>query len=505
VDTFFHLYAFVIRTAKIILFTKLAPSMRTLFSLSIFFVLILTSCEKKSGSSNSSFLGFSQDTVLFDTVFTARGTATKIFKVFNTSKEKLTIKRIALRNANTFFRFNIDGYSGVQVENIDILPNDSAFVFMDANIDPNGSGSPLVIEDALVFDFESGTKELPIVAYGQDAVYITPNVFPSNIPAYSLLDSVTTWTNEKPYVVFGYAVVDSMYSLTIDAGAKVYFHSGAGLWIYRDGDFNVNGTVDNPVTFQSDRLESFYTNVPGQWDRIWINEGANDVSIKHANIKNAVIGIQIETLPFSYNITAPVSDRTVTINNTVIKNCSSSGLFLRNSKLDINNVELSNCGQYTIAITGGGAYELNHVTSANYWNESVRKTPSFFATNAYQDGNGNVQVRNISTLGITNSVFVGNNDVEFDFETIDPGINNLDINFSSIYTDNANKYSGGSQLSFNQTPNFVSRVNGNYRLGQNSPFINKGTGSAINKDLLNRSRDGQPDLGAYEFDISDQD
>tara|TARA_R110001592_G_scaffold359340_3_gene665711 strand:+ start:71964 stop:73481 length:1518 start_codon:yes stop_codon:yes gene_type:complete len=505
VDTFFHLYAFVIRTAKIILFTKLAPSMRTLFSLSIFFVLILTSCEKKSGSSNASFLGFSQDTVLFDTVFTARGTATKIFKIFNNSKESMAIKRIALRNANTFFRFNIDGYSGVQVENIEILPNDSAFVFMDANIDPNGSSSPLVIEDALVFDFETGTKELPIVAYGQDAVYITPNVFPSNIPAYSLLDSVTVWTNEKPYVVFGYAVVDSMYSLTIEAGAKIYFHSGGGLWIYRDGDLTAKGTVDNPILFQSDRLESFYANSPGQWDRIWINEGANDVVIEHTIIKNSVIGLQIETLPFSYNITAPVSARKVTVNNTIIKNCSSSGLFLRNSKIALNNVEISNCGQHTVAITGGGEYTLNHVTSANYWTAAVRKTPSFFASNAYKDGNGNIQVRNLNTLNITNSVFVGNNDVELDFETIEPGVNNLSLNYSSIYTDDANKYSGGSQLSFNLTPNFVSRFNSNYRLGTDSPFINKGTGSIVNKDLLNRPRDAQPDLGAYEYDLSDQD
>ena len=479
--------------------------MRTLFSLSIFFVLILSSCEKKSGSSNSSFLGFSKDTVMFDTVFTERGTATKIFKIFNSSKESLTIKRIALRNANTFFRFNIDGYSGTQVENIEILPEDSAFVFMDANIDPNGSNSPLVIEDALVFDFENGSKELPVIAYGQDAIYIEPNVFPANIPAYSLLDSVTVWTNEKPYVIFGYAVVDSMYSLTIEAGAKIYFHSGAGLWIYRDGDLTAKGTAENPILFQSDRLESFYTDIPGQWDRIWINEGANDVSIEHAIIKNSVIGLQIETLPFSYNITAPVSSRMVNISNTIIKNCSSSGLFLRNSKLNINNVELSNCGQYTVAITGGGSYQLNHVTSANYWTESVRKTPSFFATNAYQDGNGDVQIRNISTLSITNSVFVGNNDVELDFETIEPGINNFDINFSSLYTDNANKYTAGSQLSFNQTPNFVSRFNKNYRLGPDSPFINKGTGSTVNSDLLGRSRDGQPDLGAYEFDISDQD
>lgn len=479
--------------------------MRTLFSLSVIFVLFLSSCEKKNSSSNANFLGFSQDSVLFDTVFTARGTATKIFKIFNTSNENLKINRIALRNPDTFFRFNVDGYSGTLVENIEILPKDSAFIFMDANIDPNGGNSPLVIEDALVFDFENGQKELPIVAFGQDAVYITPNLFIQGLPPLSLLDSISTWTAEKPYVVFGYAVVDSLYSLTIEPGARVYFHAGAGLWIYRDGDFSAKGTPENPIRFESDRLEAFYKDVPGQWDRIWINEGSTDIDIENVIIKNAVFGIQAENLPFTYNLFAPVSPRNLNISNTIIKNCSGSGMLLRNFRTNLSNVELSNCGQYTVAITGGGFYNFNHVTSANYWTQAIRKTPSFFATNAYDDGNGNLQVRNIDELNISNSVFVGNNDVEFDFETIDPGTNNININFSALDTDNANKYAAGSQLIFNQSPQFISRFNANYRLGEDSPFINKGTSSSVTLDLLQRPRDSQPDLGAYEFDASDLD
>ena len=34
------------------------------------------------------------------------------------------------------------------------------------------------------------------------------------------------------------------------------------------GTLKVNGTLNNEVTFQGDRLDSWYENIPGQWDRI---------------------------------------------------------------------------------------------------------------------------------------------------------------------------------------------------------------------------------------------
>ena len=50
----------------------------------------------------------------------------------------------------------------------------------------------------------------------------------------------------------------------------------AGLWIFRYGALQVNGTKGNEVTFQGDRREANYTDEPGQWDRIWFNEGKTD-------------------------------------------------------------------------------------------------------------------------------------------------------------------------------------------------------------------------------------
>lgn len=45
--------------------------------------------------------------------------------------------------------------------------------------------------------------------------------------------------------------------------------------------------------FQGARLDYDYREIAGQWDRIWINEGATS-NINYAEIKNAFIGLQLE-------------------------------------------------------------------------------------------------------------------------------------------------------------------------------------------------------------------
>ena len=50
------------------------------------------------------------------------------------------------------------------------------------------------------------------------------------------------------------------------------------------------------MTFQGDRLEEWYRNLPGQWDRIWILPGSFDNEINYTIIKNGNIGIQVDTI-----------------------------------------------------------------------------------------------------------------------------------------------------------------------------------------------------------------
>ena len=71
----------------------------------------------------------------------------------------------------------------------------------------------------------------------------------------------------------------------------MYVYSNGGLWIYHDANLHVNGTKEHPVTLQGTRLEQSYAETPGQWDRIWINEGGTS-TIDYAIIKNGFIGLQ---------------------------------------------------------------------------------------------------------------------------------------------------------------------------------------------------------------------
>ena len=99
----------------------------------------------------------------------------------------------------------------------------------------------------------------------------------------------------------GYAVVDEGQKLVIEPGARIYFHKGSGLWVYQNASIEVGQVGAEPVIFQGDRLESAYAEEPGQWDRIWINEGSSNNQFNNVVIKNAFIGIQVEPLPFGEN------------------------------------------------------------------------------------------------------------------------------------------------------------------------------------------------------------
>ena len=57
----------------------------------------------------------------------------------------------------------------------------------------------------------------------------------------------------------------------------------------------INGTLDEKVIIEGDRLEPFYENIAGQWGTIWLKAGSKDHVINHALIKNNIIGIIMDT------------------------------------------------------------------------------------------------------------------------------------------------------------------------------------------------------------------
>ncbi len=312
-------------------------------------VFIIFSCQKDPFETDPNFmLKFSQDTVFFDTVFTSLGSTTQSFTVHNTSRDPVKISRIRLAGGNaSFYRLNIDGIPALEVSDMEIAAEDSMYIFLRVTIDPTNANNPFVVNDSVIFELNGNQQDVNLVAWGQNANYILADTYIPGFPEFKIVaheQEQVTWTAEKPYVIYGYAVVDSTGSLLIERGTQVHFHNNSGLWVYKGGNIKVKGTVDAPVVFQGDRLEEFYQDQPGQWDRIWINEGSVNNEIEYAEIRNGFIGLQLETLQEQMG-------NQLILSNTKIENMTGFGILTRFYNLTAYNNVVTNCGQYLAAPT----------------------------------------------------------------------------------------------------------------------------------------------------------
>jgi hypothetical protein len=474
-----------------------------------FSVLFFSQCRKFDDFDEdpSIVLSFSTDTVIFDTVFATIGSVTQALKVYNSHDAAVQISSIRLAGGNSSnYRINIDGSPTLSSNDVEIAANDSIFIFVKATIDPASGNTPFIVEDSIIFETNGNIQDVDLVAWGQNARYILADQFVQGFPRFKIVageNEQVIWNNELPYVIYGFAVVDSAGSLAIEAGTQVYFHDGSGLWVYRGGKIEVNGSREDPVVFQGDRLESFFEDLPGQWDRIWIMEGSTDNKIDYAVIRNGFIGLQVE----NFNLDDPLP-RGLLLTNTVIENMSGIGILARWYNITgINNV-IANCGNYTMALTWGGEYDFRHCTFANYWTYSARETGNLAMTNFFVDNEANTYVFDLNAY-FGNCINYGDRIDEIDTASVDAGLfdftfencllkTSWDISDQNIYPESYK----------NEDPFFIDYTKNNYRLDTLSPAINRGNPDIINSspylniiqfDLDGNTRVMEPDLGAYEF------
>jgi len=261
---------------------------------------------------------------------------------------------------------------------------------------------PFIIQDSIIFETNGNLQDIDLVAWGQNAHFFVAKKQNPNLPPYVIIDTLlnrtTTWTDTLPYVIYGgYAVVDSSNTLVIESGTQLHFSNGAGLWIYKGGTLKVRGSKEKPVVFQGLRREYFLKDEPGQWDRIWLNDGG-DHEIDYALIKNAFIGLQCETL---FSPAMPVS---LKLTNTEIRNISGLGLFTRNYRVQGWNNVIANCGLYCAALTGGGDYEFLHSTFTSFWRYGQRSTPAVYVNNYLLNSNGQAVPVDLTKSEFKNSI-----------------------------------------------------------------------------------------------------
>lgn len=452
----------------------------------------LCSCHKEEENANAK-LEFSSNEVCFDTVFTTMGSITKCFTVRNTHSFAMKISVELAGGQQSPYSINVDGLAGTYFKDVEIAPHDSIFVHVKVNINPNDQSLPFIIKDSVIFRNGSNIQDVDLVAFGQNAHFIVADAGNSSL-RYKIIaheHETVHWTNDLPYVIYGgYAAVDSLGTLIIDPGTTIYFHSGAGIWVYRYGNIQAVGTTDEPITFRGDQLNSWYDKDFAQWDRIWINEGTIDNHFENCVIQNAFIGLQIESL------TQRLSNKTI-LKNCIIKKTKNSGVLARNCKITAENCQISNNGNCSLQLQIGD-FDLKHLTVANYYSQEARKNPAMYVSNLYSDGT-------YDFIGETNVTMI--NSIVYGMMEDEVAIYEYESGEAPIYTIFENclvkKKAGTSSFInclYNRNPLFTNHSQEDYTLQSNSPAIDYGkTGLNITTDLKGNPRDEHPDLGAYEY------
>ena len=83
-----------------------------------FLMLSISSCKKETFNTSAA-LGFSDDTITFDTLFTTLGSTTKFFTLRNTTKQAIKISNISLGGgAASSYRMSVDGDNGASFKDV---------------------------------------------------------------------------------------------------------------------------------------------------------------------------------------------------------------------------------------------------------------------------------------------------------------------------------------------------------------------------------------------------
>jgi hypothetical protein len=461
-------------------------------------LILLFSCEDEGYmSSPDAELQFSVDTVMFDTIFTTIGSTTQHLKIYNPYDENVLISRIRVAGGDfSNFRLNINGQTTNEAYEVEVPARDSIFVFVEVTIDPNGQNLPMVVQDSIEFTTNANVQDINLVAYGQDFKLIKGE----NI-------ETTTWTAEKPYLVYDYAYVDSTSTLTIEPGTRIHFHKGAGLYV--KGTIKAEGTFQNPIRFLSDRLEESYQDIPDQWNGIILFSGSHDNVFNYTTIKNANIGLQagnIEDDGFA----------SLQLSNSKIENMAYAGLFALKSKVTGYNNLIANCGFYAVALLVGGDYEFYHTTIANFWgnySSRARSTASLVLSNLLvveqSDGSKVTYTGDLENAFFGNSIIFGNNQNEIELGDSEENAFNYEFDHCIIQVPDTFDISDKDHFKNvwkgkNNNPKFVDPFDEyDYSLDTLSAAKDIGNPDLAKEyplDIMNKDRtaDEGPDLGAYE-------
>ena len=329
-----------------------------LYTLTI--VVILTACSDNESFSSSAGnrLTFSQDTISFDTLFSAVPSATRTFWVYNDSGDGIRIRTARLeRSGQSGYRVNVDGtYLDPVGTDFEIRKGDSILVFVEVTTHENHIDGPQLVEDNLLLTLESGVEQrVNLRTYSWDAQKVSDLV----ISRDTLIES------SVPIIFYGKGIEVAEHATLTLRNSTFYFHDGAGI--------SVKGQlVADSCIFRGDRLDRMfdylpYDRIPAQWEGVRFDYPSLDNELNNCEIRNAVNAVVCDS---SF----------VFLSNTIIHNSGGYGLAARNSVVTLLYCQLTNSYGDCLLLSGGDAL-VDHCTLAQFFSFSANRGVALRFTN----------------------------------------------------------------------------------------------------------------------------
>ncbi len=471
--------------------------MRTLrASFVVLGLLLVAGCQREWLPPRPGELKWTPDTVRFDSLFSTVLSPTQRLWIYNPHAYPVRLRRVYLaRGSQSSFRFIWNGLEGPIEQAGEIPGRDSILVF-------------LQLRDTVPYN---QTRSDDLVLEGEDGAVQRVPLQATLVAAYVYrdfgFDSVTlSLPSDKPIIIDGYFYVGPQATLRIVAGTRLYF-SGRR-WetgpfagelasgIYVAGKLEVLGLPGLPVTFQGWRLESYYAQAPGQWQGLWFLSTARDCRINYAHIRQASIGIRIDS---SGSVLRPK----LTLEGCLLQDIANYGVLgvgvvsslPTQPILQAVNTLIHSCGQANVALVGGGRYELIHCTLL-YNQGDIRRGQTALVVTDYLRTESGLQTYDLDLYMLNSAIWSTKEDaVVLDLRGAQP-VRRLE----GCALRQREPLSGQNIVYL--TDFGLGPAEEQYPLRPESPLINAGTplpGLIPPTDRLGHPRDTQPDIGCYEY------
>lgn len=452
----------------------------------LFMIGILnTACRKNLNIKNDTGkLSLSADTLVFDTLFTTYNSPTARLYVRNRTNGRLDIDFMGIENTSSDFSLIVDGIKSNQVKNYSLAAGDSLLIFASYKAKTQTPQNYLA-EETIHFKVNGHVQQVVMKCFSVNGIML-----------YKSLPTSSYVMQDTAYIIRDTLSIAAGQTLTITNKARLYFDNGAAILVR--GTLKVQGTKDNPISFQGVRLDDKYKERAGQWSGIYFFSSAKDNEIQYAEIKNGYYGLYVAYPQTDSNVK-------LVIGHTKIHDMVVAGITGAETKLYAYNTLVYDCGQNAVQMLAGGTYQYDYCTFYGDASKYTHDQPALIALDYFGDPRNPVTTGALNLI-MRNTIVNGNGKPEDEFfvgliTTLPFGYS---ITHSLLKTKNFANQDFISNASYknilNQNPQFENTADKKFFLKATSPA--KGQGqviTGISKDIEDNTRNtANPTIGAYE-------